>query len=128
MEVRATVNPSSYQCPYCRTRDVQGMTQCPRCGGDLRLLACLHSRPDIWFNRALDLLDANDLEAAAELLCACCVARPQDAEARFVLGRVRAQQGQWDAARRCANIVRDLDPKQAGLGPLQARIEARDRG
>lgn len=113
-----------YACPACKTEDVAGQERC-RCGADLSLLVRLQALADIWFNRALVAHAQGQHARALELLSACCVVRPDDAEARIVQAQVLAHLGRWQEACEAVHTARDIDPDRVELPSLEtALVEA----
>jgi tetratricopeptide (TPR) repeat protein len=110
-----------YLCPACKTDDVSGKDRC-RCGADLSLLQRLSALVDAWFNRALELHAQGQSSRALELLAACCVVSPNDAEARIVQAQILAGLGRRQEAREVLQIARDIDPGQADLASLKAAL------
>jgi tetratricopeptide (TPR) repeat protein len=110
-----------YICPACKAEDVDGKEQC-RCGTDLSLLQRLSALADVWFNQALVLHAQGHYGRAVELLSACCVVRPEDAEARIVQAQVLAHLGRWPEAQHAVRIAQEIDPSRPELPALETAL------
>lgn len=104
-----------YSCPGCGA-DGGGAATCA-CGADLGLLQRLDAFGDAWFNRALESLAAGKPGQAMEWLSACCVVKPNDAEARRAQARVWAQLG-------CRAEALDSLDRAAAIDAEPAELEA----
>jgi predicted Zn-dependent protease len=122
-----------YSCPACGVEADKGQSVC-RCGADLAMLQRMDAVADAWFNRALDALEAGNVERALEWLSACCAARPTDAAALRALAKLWAQLGKWRAARDALARAREIEPGapelvliERALSDIQAQKLARLR-
>ncbi len=110
-----------YNCPSCGKENSEQKNVCS-CGVDLTLLQCVESLTASWFNQALEAAIAKEYGKAVELLSACCIANPSDAEA-FKL-RAKAWMGLGcgaEAKRSCDRII-ELDPDCHELSQLTEAI------
>ncbi|MCY2987391.1 MAG: hypothetical protein NTY19_05935 [Planctomycetota bacterium] len=118
-----------YACPYCSHRVQDFEEHCPRCEGNVLLIALLHQLPDVHFNQALKAAQTGDWVTAMQRLGLVLSARPGDREAWLLLGLVFARRGTLDLARDCWNMVLMLQPGEPrasqALGTLRQLLEAR---
>lgn len=99
-----------YDCPHCDFRVSQFEMRCPKCGGDLKMLALFQQLPDVQFNSALRAAQQGDWATSTMLLGAVLAARERDAEAWLLLGLIYARRGLWAPARECWSTVLMLRP------------------
>jgi predicted amidophosphoribosyltransferase len=81
MQTRQTVDKRA-RCPQCGARIGFLDASCGRCTADLSLLAAVRGRPYLWYNEAVDLLEAGDPWGAVLKLGAALEMDPKFDEAR----------------------------------------------
>lgn len=99
-----------YECPHCDFRVSEFELRCPRCGGDVKMMALFHQLPDVQFNRALRAAQQGDWATSSMLLGAVLAVRTGDAEAWLLLGLIYARRGLWASAHECWSTVLMLRP------------------
>jgi hypothetical protein len=86
-------------CPACGQACKGGVAVCPQCGSDLSLLFESGASPDRWYAEALELARRPDGAAEAiRKLEAALSLDPGHVEALIVLGKLRAQLGEYENA------------------------------
>ena len=111
-----------YNCPSCGKENSEHKNVCD-CGVDLTLLQCIESLTASWFNRALDAAKSGQYGQAVELLSACCIANPSDAEAFRLRTKAWLGLSRPLEAKRSCEKVRELDPDCPELAQLTKTIE-----
>ncbi len=99
-----------YACPYCGHAVQDFELQCPRCEGDLQVLAMLNEWPDALFNQALQAASLGDWTTAALRLGTLLTVRAGDDEAWLLLGLLHARCGHLNSAKECLQMVLLLKP------------------
>jgi len=87
------------RCPYGPHRLVVQRGLCRRCNGDVQVLAAVQALPATLFNRARQLWEGNNAEAAAALLSEALRLRPEFAEAHWLMAAIEAGRGRMTEAR-----------------------------
>lgn len=83
--------------------------------------------PQLWFQRALILMNEGDLHGTVEALCIVKEHAPKEPPVYSMLGQVYYKLGRVSDALRNINIAIDLDPKEATvLKALMEQMEQAD--
>ena len=80
-------------CPVCKTELKPGVSQCPHCDADLRLLAPEGDIAVDFYNQGLDCVETGDRRGALEKMQAAIAADPAMVDAYIVVGKLLAQTG-----------------------------------
>lgn len=80
-------------CPVCATELKPGVSQCPHCDADLRLLAPEGDIAVDFYNQGLDCVETGDRRGALEKMQAAIAADPAMVDAYIVVGKLLAQTG-----------------------------------
>ena len=110
-------------CPACGYGDYNG-GKCPSCGTDSTSLFRMNELPDVYYNKAVELLKQERLEEAREALTITIGLRPHDVDALVLLGKVCAEAGDYERAALYWNKATSLDEEKAqGIKADIARME-----
>lgn len=84
-------------CPVCGY-DGYSAGKCPSCGSDATNLLRLSELPDIYYNKAVELIEQDQLKEAEEVLTTVIGLNPNDVDALVLLGNVSGEVGNYERA------------------------------
>jgi len=85
-------------CPICSANIAENETSCPKCRADLSIYLALFYSPDILFNEALKLIEAEQYRQAYDKLAAAFYMRPHDLEIMTAMAKCREICGDYVGA------------------------------
>lgn len=87
-------------CPVCEFSDIEKRegTVCPRCGTDLSALLHLEELPDVYYNKAVHLIEEGKLEKAREMLNTSLGLKPNHINSHILCGKICAEMRDYDEA------------------------------
>lgn len=110
-------------CPYCEALLPPDAVVCPACQEDLAGLLHLEYAHKIYYNEALQLAQAGDLEQARDSLLLSLRLHPSFAPAHGLMAKIAAHRGEWGRAREHAGRAKALEPREPAWDAL---LEALD--
>ena len=111
-----------YRCPACKTQFTPDRHYCD-CGMDLTLLVEMTDLTGMWFNAAVEAAREGRDGRALELICACRVAAPDDAEVRYIQSQILGRLGLPAEALEALEEAERLDPDRPGLSRLRLHLK-----
>lgn len=119
--------PKLDKCPVCQTRLPAGALVCPDCKEDLAPLIYLRSQSAIEYNRALALVQADDLERATLAARQAVELEPSNAAALLLLAKILARRDRRSEAKQTLARVLELVPGHAGAQAALSHLEEEER-
>jgi nucleoid-associated protein YgaU len=112
----AVVSPAAgaQSCPACGFALRASVSRCPECHSDLAAVQAIDELTSGLFDAALERARSGRVEEAVTTITAAIALSPQDAAAWVVLSKLRAQTGDSQGARACAQRAVAIDPENAG--------------
>lgn len=95
-------------CPVCEYSNYNG-GKCPSCGTDATNLVRLSELPNVYYNKAIELIKKDKLKEAQEALVTAVGVASDDVDSIILLGKVSAEIGEYEKAVLYLNRAVELD-------------------